>query len=90
MGHSDNNNFFGKFPYDDVVREPLEEESFGSHGSCRTGQIGEGNEFVFEKIDGGVDGAVEFPAEPRTLMLVPSRCFNRLFGGLFKDSYPSH
>lgn len=90
MGHGHHDNFFGEFPHDDVVREALEEESFGSYGTCRTGQIGERNDFVFKKIDGSVDRAVEFPAESRTFMLVPSRCFDRLFGGLFKDSYPTH
>jgi hypothetical protein len=33
---------------------------------------------------------VEFLAKSRTLMLVPSRCFDRFYRGLFKDSYPAH
>ncbi len=90
MGYRYNDNFFGEFPYDDVVREALEEKSFGPSGTCHAGQVGERNDFVFEKVDGGVDRAVEFSAKPRTLMLVPGRCFNRLYGGLFKDSYPAH
>jgi hypothetical protein len=90
MSDSDNNDFFGEFPHDNVVREALEEEPFDSSGARRAGQVGEGNDFVFEKINGRVDRVVEFLAKPRTLMLVPGRCFNRLYRGLFKDSYPAH
>lgn len=87
MSDSDNNDFFGEFPHDNVVREAPEEESFGS---CRTRQVGERNDFVFEKINRSVDRVVEFLAKPGTLMLVPGRCFNRFYRGLFKDSYPAH
>ena len=85
-----NDNFFRKFPHDDIVREALEEEPFDSSGACRAGQVGERNDFVFEKINRSVDCVIEFLAKPGTLMLVPGRCFNRLYRGLFKDSYPAH
>ena len=87
MGDSDNDDFFGKFPHDNIVRETLEKESFDF---CCTGQVGERNDFVFEEVDGSIDRAVEFPAKPWTLMLVPGRCFNRFYCGLFKDSYSAH
>ena len=87
MSDSDNNDFFEEFPHDDVVREAPEEEFFGS---CRAGQVGERNDFVFEKINRSIDRVVEFLAKPGTLMLVPGRCFNRFYRGLFKNSYPAH
>ena len=87
MSDSDYNDFFGEFPHDDVVREALEEESFGS---CRTCQVSERDDFVFEKVNGGVDRMIEFLTKPRMLMLVPYGCLNRLYRGLFKDSYPAH
>jgi hypothetical protein len=90
VGYSDNDNFFRKFPHDDIVREALEEEPFDSSGARRAGQVGERNDFVFEKINRGVDCVVEFLAKSRTLMLVPGRCFDRFYRGLFKDSYPAH
>lgn len=87
MGYCDNDDFFGEFPHNDVVRKALEEESFDS---CCTGKVGERNDFVFEKVNGGVDRMIEFLTKPRTLMLVSCGCFNRLYRGLFKDSYPAH
>lgn len=90
MGYSDNDDFFGVFPHDDIVRKTLKEKSFGSSSICCAGQVCERNDFVFKEIDSGVDCTVELPAKPRTFMLVPGRCFNRLYRGLFKDSYPAH
>ena len=87
MSYRNNDDFFGEFQHDDVVREALEKESFSS---CRAGQVCERNDFVFEKVNGSVDRVVELPAKPRTLTLVPGCCFNRLYRGLFKDSYPAH
>lgn len=64
MSDSDNNNFFGEFPHDDVVREALEEEPFGPSGTCCAGQVCERNDFIFEKVNGSVDRVIEFLATP--------------------------
>ena len=86
MSYSDYDDFFGEFPHDDIVRETLKEESFGSSSTCRTGHVCERNNFVFEKVDNSVNCVVELYAQPGMLLLVPGRRFNRLFSGLLKDS----
>ncbi len=86
MSYSDNKDFFGKFPDHDVVWKPLEHEPLGPSGARGTGHVREGNDLVFEKVDSRINRSSKLYAQSGTLLLVPSRRFNRFFGGLFKDA----
>lgn len=88
VSYRDNDNFFGEFSNDDVVREALEDNSFGTTRACSAGHVCERNNIVFEKADSGVDRMVEFCTQPGTLFLIPGRRLNRFFCGLLENPYP--
>jgi len=86
----DDDKFIACLSHDDVVREAPENEPLYSESSHCPGHRYERHSLVFEKVQSGFDGTLEFITQSSPLGLVPCGCFRRFISCRVDDAYAAH
>ncbi len=56
MSYSDNDYFFWKLPHNNIVWKALEKQPLSATRARPTGHVCEGDDLLFQKVDGGING----------------------------------